>query len=329
MQIEKLQSYYRQRGIYEDEFEESKQILIKLNQFLQQSVHYTSFDEASTEEIEQFIYLKKCAQADMLSVVFTIARYYNLIGRKDIYIQMTKYIRRMGVIESIKKRMEETEDSTLVDQIFKDLEIPSLGTSPKEVPYLTRKIINKMEENIPIKRLGKILAGNHHQIPKEVFLQEKKLYEESLSLDDYLAGLHKRNIQDLQEHCDQNKVWYEQDISQKVVDYVAQNQEIMSAVRQGNRLYVTKIPYDAVAYLNATSPEKKSYYACHCPFAREAIQKTDVKISTTWCNCSGGFTKYQFDILFDKELEVKTLELALKGDDKCRFEISLEGVSYK
>jgi hypothetical protein len=73
----------------------------------------------------------------------------------------------------------------------------------------------------------------------------------------------------------------------------------------------------------------KAYHACHCPFAKEAIKKGNVTISPTWCHCSAGFTKYQFDLIFGQELKVTPLELALKNDLRCRFELSLEGVNFK
>jgi hypothetical protein len=69
----------------------------------------------------------------------------------------------------------------------------------------------------------------------------------------------------------QNRVWFEQSITPEVLDFVKGNQEVLSARLIDDKLYVTKIPYDTKAYLEAKTDDMKKYYGCHCPFAREAI----------------------------------------------------------
>jgi hypothetical protein len=133
----------------------------------------------------------------------------------------------------------------------------------------------------------------------------------------------------LQQYCDEKKIWFEQVITQEVIDYVRSNQEILSAVRDGDQLYVTKIPYDTLSHLAESEPRKKAFYACHCPFARESILSVTQSISENWCYCSGGFEKFPFDVILGQELKVKVLNTALKDDPICRFEISLAGVEYK
>jgi predicted hydrocarbon binding protein len=48
-----------------------------------------------------------------------------------------------------------------------------------------------------------------------------------------------------------------------------------------------------------------------------------VKIKDTFCNCSAGFHKKTFEVIFEKTLKVDVLESILKGDDRCRFAIHL------
>lgn len=161
-------------------------------------------------------------------------------------------------------------------------------------------------------------------INKAAFLDEKKIYESSASMDEYLKGLHDRRVNELQDYCDQNKVWFEQTITQATVDFVASNQELLSAIHLDEVLYLTKIPYDPDAYLKETDPIKKRYYACHCPFAREAILKGKPTISKNWCYCSAGFEKLHFETIMDKPLKVDVLQSALQGDPTCRFAIHLK-----
>ena len=116
----------------------------------------------------------------------------------------------------------------------------------------------------------------------------------------------------------------EQIITQRVVDLVAKNPEILSAVRRGDTLYVTKIPYDPDAYLATNDSRYRRYYACHCPFVREAILRGETDISANWCYCSGGFVKYPYEVILGKELKVDLLQSVLKGDSVCRFAIHLD-----
>ena len=52
-------------------------------------------------------------------------------------------------------------------------------------------------------------------------------------------------------------------IAPAAVDYVRRNPETASGVRSGQSIFVSKIPYDPVAYLEETDPRMKRYHACH------------------------------------------------------------------
>jgi len=282
-----------------------------------------TFETVAVEDIELYVEGLVEKQMNSLSRIVAIARYFHLIDKKDIYIYFTTITGGLGVMDSIKDRIVKYESEEMRDKIFEGLVEPPLGTSPCKVPKYTKAVIDRIETHLPPEQFKKILAGNNHGIPKEAMLAEKKLYEEAESMDEYLVGRHQRKVAELQDHCDKDKVWFEQKITQQVVDYVKSNQEILSAVRDGDTLYVTKIPYESENFLAATEPKMKSYYACHCPFAREAILKEGEEVSANWCYCSGGFAKFPFEVILDRELEVEMLESALKGDPVCRFAIKI------
>jgi hypothetical protein len=144
-----------------------------------------------------------------------------------------------------------------------------------------------------------------------------------------LKGLHERQVSILQKYSDEKKVWYEQIITQEVVDFVKKDQEIQSAVLKDGKLYTKKIPYDPVQFLQEMDGKMKRYYACHCPFARESILSGSPKIDPDWCFCSAGFSKFEFEVILGHELPIKCLANALEKDEFCRFEIDLAGIPYK
>lgn len=267
------------------------------------------------------ILLKK--EENSLKHLLALARYYYAINNKEIYIYFTKLLGGLGVIEKIKKRIVKYMDEETATKVFDGYLLPKVGTNPKQVPQYTKELIDRMKKIIPDEKLQVILAGNNHQIPVEAMETEKEYYKKSDSLESYLKERHERKIQELQECCDENKIWFEQIVSQEVVDYVASNQEILSAVLKENKLYVTKIPYETEDFLAANTDIEKRYHACHCPFVRESI-KMGLDIDPQWCYCSAGFAKFPFESILNRELDVKVIESPLSGSQICRFVIDLK-----
>jgi len=325
MQKEELKSYYEQRGLSKKDLDFAFEIL----ECFQSDINPTNIDEAKTKDIDRAIEGSLGGRFDAFSILLALGRYFKVAKKNNLYVHITKYLGKIGVLESIKERLCSLEGKSSVDLVFSEWEIPPLGTSPESMPGHLERFMDRLEAVLPDEKLKRVLAYNHHRIPKEAFEEEKRRYDESSTLEEYLLDLHKRSVKELQQHCDEDKVWYEQIITQRVVDYVDAHPDIQSAILKDDKLYVRKIPYDTEAFLNASTPREKAYHACHCPFAKEAILNDSVRISSNWCHCSGGFTKHQFEVLFGQELPVKSLELALRGDLFCRFEISLEGVDYK
>jgi predicted hydrocarbon binding protein len=190
-------------------------------------------------------------------------------------------------------------------------------------PPLTARIMKRMEEELPPTTCRQILTWNYHKIPAEAFKEAKERLEKAVSIDEYLKGEHKRLV-DIMERCiKQGGLWYEQQITPEVLDFVKANQEITTGIRNGESIYVTKIPYAPEQYLAEKDPMMKRYYACHCQLARTAIRDGKPKIPPTFCYCSAGFTKTKFDTVFGEPVEIELLESALKGDMHCRFVVRI------
>jgi hypothetical protein len=279
-------------------------------------------DTISLVMLKRYIQILIDKEENSLENIIAIARYYYVINNKDIYIYFTKLLGGLGVVENIRKRIVKFTNEETAVKVFEGLDSLPLGTEPEKIPNYTRHLMDSIKQMIPDDLVHKILAGNNHSIPIEAMLDEKKYYDESESLEVYLRERHARKVKELQLYCDEDKVWYEQIITQKVVDFVASNQEILSAKLQDNKLYVTKIPFETEGYLSTVSDTEKRYFACHCPFAREAI-RLGLDIDPDWCYCSAGFAKYPFEVILDKKLDVKVLETPLDGSTICRFEIDL------
>ena len=321
-----LRDLYKQRGYDEDATNAAITAVIEMENFL--ATTGITFELSDSGDIAEYMQVLISNNKNTLPIILALARYYYHTDNHSGYIYFTKILGGLGVIDSIKKRLAAYTDEATRDLIFKNLAEPPLGSPPSMIPDFTSELMNRLKDNLPSETYQNVLAGNNHGIPKEAMLGEKEKYEQAASLDEYLKERHERKVAELQEYCDAKRVWYEQEITQEIVDYVASNQEILSAVREGNQLYVTKIPFDGANYLNTDDPVLKCYYACHCPFVRERIlDENKDNVDAQWCYCSAGFAKFPFEVILDTELEVEMLQSPLKGDLVCRFVITLpEGI---
>ncbi len=284
-----------------------------------------NLDEIDLSKVDRMIESLVDEGTNTIENFVFIMRYYRMTKRHDIYIYLTRYTGFFDVFENILFRLKERVDHEVYLKITDGFKIPILGTKPTELPTHMSILMNRLKGSLSDDDIAIILAGNNHGLPAESFQSEKAFYDAAPDLASYLEDLHHRKVAELEEHLAQNKVWFEQAITQEVIDFVKSNQEILSARLIDDKLYVTKIPYDTLSYLQAESLDKKRYYGCHCPLAREAIGK----VPALFCYCSGGFTKFPFEVLFGKSLPVKSLETILGGSDICRFEIDLADVDYK
>ena len=260
-------------------------------------------------------------QENDLESLLAIARYVHLIGRMDLYIYMTSVLGGVGVMDHIRSTLAIAVGKPMADSVFEGTQLP-LGSDPALQPSMTQTVVERMAERVDETTMCHVLAGNHHEIPASAFTDEREAYLKSASLDVFLADFHARQVAVLQRHAEDGTVWFEQRITPAVVEFVAKNQELLSAVRDGNRLLITKIPYDPDTYLKSADPIERRYLACHCPLAREAI-KAQTSVDPRWCYCSGGFEKFPFEVILNQPLSVKVLESVLGGSERCRFEVLL------
>ena len=121
----------------------------------------------------------------------------------------------------------------------------------------------------------------------------------------------------------EGRLFYSQEITAEVLKYVEQHPEFECGERKGNIIYITKIPYNTKKFLAETDPTMKRFYACHCPWARQAIKNNNIQLNPVFCNCSGGFSKKPWEVIYSQTLQVDLLESALKGDYRCRFAVHL------
>ncbi|MFX1411422.1 MAG: hypothetical protein ACFFA6_13810 [Promethearchaeota archaeon] len=135
-----------------------------------------------------------------------------------------------------------------------------------------------------------ILSKCAHDFSQKRIDNLKAIYERTKDIDEVIKEMHK------------DYAWYE------------------NPIRKGNIIYVSKIPYNQEGYKNAESTEEKRRNYCHCPLVRNYF---NIGISPTFCNCSTGWYRQQWEGILGKPIQIEVLKSLVKGDDYCEFAIYL------
>jgi len=319
-----FKEYFEKNRLAPEDYEDTVLLLQRLEDHTQSPAE--TIDVAA---LDDFIFSLYKHHQSHVKAFIALMRYFKLVKRHDLFIRLTQYTGGIDVIETILERLKKAFGKDRLVQVMEFLKVPELGLRPEMVIEFTEAFMRSLHLHLTDDEIKTVLTGNNHRIPSTAFASEIVEYENSETLESYLKGKHERQVSTLQKHADENKVWFEQLITQEVVDYVKSDQELLSAVLVGDKLLMRKIPYDIDGFLKASDPLTKRYLSCHCPFARESILKKDISISPLWCYCSAGFEKLPFEAVLKQPLKIKVLKNVLQGDDECRFEIPLDDIDYK
>lgn len=253
----------------------------------------------------------------------TLIRYCQFIKNDEMFTALMELVDGGDVSENLYRLAGEKFGAEVRDDIFAGIGVAPYGIPSPDKPAYMHPVIERLEAKVGEQASKDFLSSCLRDLPDKYFQGEKRKYQKAKDIDDYLKKRHQGFVRWLRSCQRQGQLFFVQEITDEVLAFVKGNQEIGGGVREGNIVYETKIPYLTKQYLAEKDPVMKRYYACHCPWAREAIRRGDVKLVATFCNCSGGFHKKPFEVVFGKPLKVDVLESVLKGDDHCRFAIHL------
>lgn len=257
-----------------------------------------------------------------------LVRYCRFIHNDAMFVASLELIDGGEVGENLFRMTGERFGSAIRDEVFAGIGVPPYGTPSPEKPAYLHPVIERLGIRVGQEACSEFLSASLRDLPDEYFLPEREKYRQAGDIDAYLEQRKKAFVAGLEECQREGRLFFAQEITPEVLEFVRSEPEMGGGKRAGNIIYETKIPYMTRQYLAETDPTTKRYYACHCPWARDAIKNGDVKLAQNLCQCSGGFHKKPFEVIFEQPLRVDVLESVLKGDDRCRFAIYLpEGTS--
>ena len=322
----RFRAYLQGRGIAAAEIDFAVSAVMEFEEHLRQ--RSSSLEVANLETLKDYISLLIAEGRNSWERLVAIARYCNMAKKNDYYRYFASILGARNVLPDISARLAATAGEETRRTVFQGVTLPPLGAPQESYPRLTQQVLERMETNLPRETCQSILTWNYHKVPVEAFKEKKARFDQADNIDEYLKAEHQRLTEDLEQSMNAGRLWYEQEITPDVLEFVRDNQEICTGVRRGSTIYVTKIPYAPEQYLEATDPVLKGYYACHCPLVRSAI-RDGAHVSPTFCYCSAGYEKLHFDVIFEQPVNVTVLESALNGDVRCRFANKIPGDKAK
>ena len=311
----------KQRGLSEKNADFAVSAVREFEDYLDE--RKTSFESADLNELKSYVSLLINEGGNSLDRLIAIARYCGFIKKNDYFVYLVSLFGSREVLPRIGERLETIAGKEARGKVFDGFELPPLGSPQDDYPKLTKKIIDAMEAELPSDTCREVLTYNYHKVPVEAFKEKKERFEKARSIDEFLKDEHRRFVEELSGYMKRGQIWYEQEITPEVLELVKGNQEIQNGVRQGNKIYVSKIPFAPKQWLVEKDPVMKRYYACHCQLVRTAIRDGKPKISPVFCYCSGGYEKLPYDVIFGEPVKIELLESVLKGDTRCRFAITI------
>jgi hypothetical protein len=282
-----------------------------------------SLDSVSVDMLKRYVALLTTEGKNSMDRLVAIARYFGFAKKNDLFIYLVSLVGAVDVLPGIGERLAAVAGEKVRKKVFKGVKMPPLGSPQEDYPPLTQKIVERMEAELPIETCREILTWNYHKVPVEAFKEMKERFEKAKSIDEFLADEHRRFMEELAGYMKEGRLWYEQEITPEVLEFIKNNQEVNLGVRHGDQIYMTKMPFAPKHYLTEKDPTMKRYYACHCQLARTAVRDGKPNIPSTFCYCSAGYEKLRFDVIFGEPVKIGLLESALKGDPRCRFSITI------
>ncbi len=311
----------RDQPIPEEEIVENTKMVEGFEEFLKQLGK--TLDTASEEEFTKFSEILIEEGSNTYLNFAALSRYAYFIKNMDLFLPVLGILDGGEVMNVLYERLGEHAGEMKRNEILSKEELPPLGMPNTEKMKFTREIVERMEKTLDSSECKKILADVAHGLPRDYRKGEREKFLKAGSIDEYLKQKRKNAIEELEKHRDKGTLFFNQYITDDVVEFVKSRPDVLSGERRGNTIYHTKIPYMVQEYLKETDERMKRYYACHCAWARDSILDDNIDVSVNFCHCSGGFTKMPWEAALDQPLEYDMVKSVLQGDSECSFVIYL------
>ncbi len=282
-----------------------------------------SLDEATTDDFyayaEHLIQHKKNNAGSFVAIL----RYAYYKKNNQLYRNAMEVLDGSEVIHNLSERLTAEFGEETRNEIFGDSVEPPLGIRPQKKPEYMKPLIQRLEKKLGTQKCGEFLNHGLRDRYEESREPDRKKFLHLKNIDAFLLAKRKEFMKQLGHHHKNGTLFFTQEITKDVIDYVNADPYIETGVREEDRIIIRKIPHMTKEYLAEKDEQKKKYYYCHCPWVKEALLIDSEPISGVFCNCSAGFYRAYWEIVLGQPVEVEVLSSLLRGDPLCSFAVHL------
>jgi len=325
VQKQAFRTYLNKIGLDNGKIDEQIAFLEGLESHLHELAPDWSFEDLNAASVQSVVDGMIDRGENTLDNLRAMARYANVIENQDMYFTIFRMLDGHEAMDELYGRLGSFVGEDLRDVIFEDLPLPPLGISQRDKSRYAYRVMRSLEEIFEERTCREVLQDSLRILPGAWYEDAKQDFYEvcDADMDRYLILKGEKFVNRLKQCQENDELFFDQKINDAVIEFVVDNPEMGQGVRKGNIIYETKIPNNTIAYLEETDPVKKRYHYCHCPWAKESLRPGSLKVSATFCQCSAGFHKKPYEVIYGQTLKADVLQSVLDGDPICRFAIHL------
>ncbi|MCK5585223.1 hypothetical protein KAJ02_04050, partial [Candidatus Bipolaricaulota bacterium] len=294
-----------------------------LETFLGESTRPKTIEFAIAEDVPAFSANLIAQNLNVRNRFVGLYRYAGMIKNYALQVGVLELLDGFEILGNLHRQIGEELGEETQAAIFEGVELPVLGTTPREWTRVNAVVFPRLEEATDPDTVKRILRSGLRNLSEDRYLPSKERYEEFADIDAFLEDRGKRHLDNLIKQRDEGTPYFNQFINDDVIDFVRATPEIGGGVRQGQTIVEIKIPHQSIEYLAATEIAKKQYHVCHCPLIKESILRDDLTISPAFCDFCPSFNAKPWEVIFGRKLKYEVLESGLRGGVWCKFAIHL------
>jgi len=322
MNTNKFREFLQEKKLDEGNIEQCVMIAERFADYVKKSAPTPDYTP-TLSDIEAFSAILIRESLNVRDNYIALAYYGQFVQNNDIFRAAIEVLDGREVMDNLYQKLADEVGTEKRDEVFAGIDLPPLGITPVQKAEITTSVMASLEKLVDPETCQKLLAGSLRSLPEDAYLEDRQKYLESKDIDAFLARRGEEFIAYLEQLQRNGKLFFTQEVTEEVIEFVRENPIISQGVREGNIIYEVKIPYMTKEYLAETDEQLKKYHYCHCPWARESIKKGDAHVSPTFCNCSAGFVKKPWEVMLGQPLEAEIVESVLTGGQWCKIAIHL------
>lgn len=320
MRIKEYEKYLLQQGLPEKKIRNQIAIIGDFVKSLADLGFKENIYAAGKMEVDRFMHVLIRDEHNTPENISSLSEYSDWIGCRKLYTALIEVMDCYNALEKLAYEIEKKHGREMRSKIFNKA-LPPLGADEIERCAYTQGIMKRIAGQLSTEEAREAWFNVQHGLSHEFWndrdASDIKKYRQCGGLDEFLDLKRQERDANLTKLRDDKKLWYTTEITDEVLEFIKKNPEIEAGRREGDSIYITKVPYNAVRYLNEKDNKLKRYYACHCPLVRDAIFR-DHPVSPDICNCSLGHASHYL-AGSGMKLKGEVLESVIKGDMQCRF----------